>query len=185
LQRYRGGAPDAEGQTSITGQDTRMKYEESCGNAESVESMDNQRQVFHFPTAFCFLSKRRTRDGRAAHPARLDMERLLTCPKTKGGISRQPASGIRRHFQAHRPLETKTYFRLILYWKQTQVSGSSYDWKMLPASPAWCQGVPRSLEPRSSPVTLRRIPGGLERRHGVPGIHRLRTVCTRTQTTLA
>ena len=93
--------------------------------------VENQKQVFHFPTAFFSLSKKRTRDGRASRPARLEMKRLLIYPKTKGGISRRRASGTRRHFQAHRPLETKSYFRLILYWKRTQFSGSSLDWKML------------------------------------------------------
>ena len=50
---------------------TKTPAEESCGNVGTMESVENQKQVSHFPTAtnICLKNKRRGR-GRASPSAR-------------------------------------------------------------------------------------------------------------------
>jgi hypothetical protein len=48
-------------------------------------------------------------------------------------------------------LETTIVFRLILYWNQTPISGSFYDWKML-AVDSWL-GQPFQLSGPAIPLT--------------------------------
>ena len=90
--------------------------------------VENRKQVSHFPMRG---PRRRTR---------------LTSPAqqpTKGDITRTHLATLAlSSFQAHRPLETKAAFRLILCWKQNQISGSFLDWKMLQAPSAKSGGWP-------------------------------------------
>jgi hypothetical protein len=78
--------------------------------------VENQKPVSHFPAR-----GPRRRTGLTS-PAR---------QSPKGDITRAHLATLAlSDFQAHRPLETKAAFRLILCWKQNQSSGSFLDWKM-------------------------------------------------------
>jgi hypothetical protein len=108
----------------------RFPHFHSSGD-EADGKVENQKQVFHFPTAFFFSLKEEKQEpgGLRAPPGlRRKQTRLYQNERSKF----HPSTGVHVvHFQVHRPLETKPHFRLILCWKQTQISGSSLDWKML------------------------------------------------------
>ena len=81
-----------------------------------MEKLENQEQVFHFPTA-----------------PRIDWEEPKQNQHLLNTTRKEMSS---RHqgrpcFQAHPALESTGRFRLISRWSQILISGSFMDWKML------------------------------------------------------
>jgi hypothetical protein len=127
--------------------DRRDSHIPTAPTTKADGKVENQNQVFHFPTAALPLSENRKHKNRwgGFAPARQGASRLATgsdpwssrhsssrslgagvqTKPTKGDIPQQPS------FQAHPVMESHSRFRLISHWNQFLISGSFVDWKML------------------------------------------------------